>query len=112
MSVWKFYIFPIFLFSLLYNIPKFLELSVTKVNCSTNSSTPINETECFQSTDEDVINDTQLKIEATSLRLNPFYVKYYLIYFNFIIHGIIPLVSLVILNTLIYRQVCFDLIHI
>ena len=112
LSVWKFYIFPIFLFSLLYNIPKFLELSVTKLNCSTNSSTPMNETECFQSPDDDPSYDTQLKIEATSPRLYPFYVKYYLIYLNFIIHGIIPLVSLVILNTLIYRQVCFDLIYI
>ena len=53
--------------------------------------------------------ETKLKIESTALRLNPFYVKYYLIYLNFLIHAVIPLIHLVILNTLIYRQVCSHL---
>ena len=100
-----FYIFPIFTFSLLYNLPKFLELSVTEVTCITNSSVPNNETECLEleedselkpSIDDGHEYHTQLKIEATSLRLNPFYVKYYLIYLNFIIHAIIPLILLLI----------------
>ena len=32
MSVWKCYIIPISLFSILYNIPKFMELKVTWIS--------------------------------------------------------------------------------
>ena len=55
--------------------------------------------------DGDPKYERKLRIEATALRLDPFYVKYYLIYLNFLIHAVIPLIHLVILNTLIYRQV-------
>ena len=112
LSVWKFYIFPIFTFSLLYNIPKFLELTMQENNCNQNvtNTSNNNQTECIprSETSEDM-DDTddfsQLKISATSLRLNPSYVKYYLIYLNFLIHAIIPLIILVVLNSLIFRQV-------
>ena len=45
------------------------------------------------------------KIAATSLRMNPIYIKLYLIYLNFFIHGVIPFTLLIILNIAIYRQV-------
>ena len=45
------------------------------------------------------------KIAATSLRMNPIYIKLYLIYLNFFIHGVIPFSLLIILNIAIYRQV-------
>ena len=76
-----------------------------------------NSADCFVTATDIETNDltaddynhyTQLRIEATFLRLNPFYVKYYLIYLNFIIHGLIPLIVLLILNTLIYRQASHD----
>ena len=45
------------------------------------------------------------KIAATSLRMNPIYIKLYLIYLNFFIHGVIPFTLLITLNIAIYRQV-------
>ena len=48
---------------------------------------------------------TFLSIEATDLRVNPNYVKYYLIYLNFVVNSLIPFVLLIILNGFIYRTV-------
>ena len=50
------------------------------------------------------------RIEPTSLRLEPLYVKIYLIYSNLFIHGIIPIVLLIFLNTAVYRQVGYHII--
>ena len=101
MSVWKLYIIPIFTFSLLYNIPKFLELTVMEVDCTRNL-TVTNQTICTKKHED---ADQVEIIQPTSLRLSPFYVKYYLIYLNFLINAIIPLISLLILNSLISRKV-------
>ena len=43
-------------------------------------------------------------VVATSLRQNPIYVQIYLTYMNLLFNSFIPLVSLVILNTLVYLQ--------
>ena len=99
--MWKCYVLPISFFSILYNFPKFLELSVVKSNsmCPDNEAWNVTNQYCHEE------SQTNFTIKATSLRLNPLYVKYYLIYVNFILHAIIPLVALTILNTLIYRRV-------
>lgn len=98
------YILPIVLFSIIYNLPKFLELEVTKIIPRTGNSTT-NETLI-----EDIYNESlevvaKTKIEPTALRLNPVYIKIYLIYMNFIIHGIIPFITLILMNINIYRKV-------
>ena len=49
-----------------------------------------------------------IKVKANPIRLEPSYVKYYLIYLNFIIHGLIPFIMLIILNIQIYRKVFSD----
>jgi hypothetical protein len=41
---------------------------------------------------------------GTSLRQNPYYYKVYVIYMNLVFNGLIPLVSLVTLNSLVYRK--------
>ena len=41
-----------------------------------------------------------IAVVATSLRQNTIYVQVYLIYMNLVFNGLIPLVSLAILNTL------------
>ena len=43
-------------------------------------------------------------VVATNLRQNPYYVQIYVVYMNLLLNGIIPLVSLVILNTLVYLR--------
>ena len=50
------------------------------------------------------------KIAPTSLRLDPLYIKVYLIYLNLFIHGIIPFTLLVFFNISIYRQVGYVII--
>ena len=45
------------------------------------------------------------KIVPTELRLDPLYIKVYLIYMNFIVHGIIPFITLILMNINIYRKV-------
>ena len=140
MSVWKCYIVPITLCSVLYNIPKFLELRVTwlmsepevmsvysGVYCchsplvkSSDVSTnvlqlcPHNGSLCpanaslsplLNTSTPDSQPDLLLSIEATEMRLNPDYVKFYLIYTNFLILSLIPFVLLIIMNIFIYRTV-------
>ena len=108
-SVWKLYIFPIVFFSFCYNLPKFLELSVKETCCLTNKDGSINTTTCLEN---EHIRHTNISavvhgpiIEPTHLRLDSSYVKYYLIYCNFLVHGLIPFLTLITLNCLIYRQV-------
>ena len=43
-------------------------------------------------------------VVGTSLRQNPYYYKVYVIYMNLVFNGLIPLVSLVTLNSLVYRK--------
>ena len=43
-------------------------------------------------------------VVVTSLRQNTYYVQVYVIYMNLVLNGLIPLVSLVILNTLVYLR--------
>jgi hypothetical protein len=45
-----------------------------------------------------------IAVVATSLRQNTIYVKVYLIYMNLVFNGLIPLVSLAILNTVVYLR--------
>ena len=65
---------------------------------------------------QDIYNESlevvaKTKIEPTALRLNPVYIKIYLIYMNFIIHGIIPFITLILMNINIYRKVCLYLFY-
>jgi len=45
-----------------------------------------------------------LIVVGTSLRQNIYYYKVYVIYMNLFIHGLIPLLSLIILNTMVYLR--------
>ena len=43
-------------------------------------------------------------VVGTNLRQNPYYYKLYLIYMNLVFNGLIPLVTLITLNSLVYRK--------
>ena len=45
-----------------------------------------------------------LLVVGTSLRQNPYYYKVYVFYMNLVFNGLISLVSLVTLNSLVYRK--------
>jgi len=93
------YIFPIATFAIVYNFPKFFELTVITEAAGNRT------VEC---TIEEYNNQSEIfvsRIGPTSLRLEPLYIKGYLIYSNLVIHGIIPLVLLILLNIAIYKQI-------
>eukprot|EP00090_Calanus_glacialis_P041104 TRINITY_DN7219_c0_g1_i6.p1 TRINITY_DN7219_c0_g1~~TRINITY_DN7219_c0_g1_i6.p1 ORF type:complete len:353 (-),score=61.97 TRINITY_DN7219_c0_g1_i6:158-1171(-) len=99
------YILPVAAFSILYNIPKFFELTTevrtfTRYNNLTNISN-LTEADDMQNNVSEV---EMIAVVATSLRQNTIYVQVYLIYMNLVFNGLIPLVSLAILNTLVYLR--------
>ena len=55
--------------------------------------------------DDDEQTVSLMRLEATDLRVNPNYIKYYLIYCNFLINSLVPFVLLIILNFFIYKTV-------
>lgn len=98
----RMYILPIATFAIIYNSPKFFELTVI-TELATQSGNRTGEWAC-----EEHSNQTEgfvSRIGPTSLRLEPLYIKGYLIYSNLVIHGIIPLLLLILLNIAIYRQI-------
>jgi len=93
------YIFPIATFAIVYNFPKFFELTVITEAAGNRT---------VELTSEEFNNQSEIfvsRIGPTSLRLEPLYIKGYLIYSNLVIHGIIPLVLLILLNIAIYKQI-------
>ena len=82
------YTLPNIVFSVIFNLPKFFEFDVQEI-VETNSET----------------NTTYAKINLnpTNLRLDDNYVYYYVNWSRFLVSGLIPLVSLTVLNFAIYR---------
>lgn len=84
-----YYILPSVLVSVLYNIPRFLELEAIEKEISPEDN---NSTE--------VIFD----ITATELRQDIYYRHIYIIYLNLLVHGLLPLSLLLFMNISIYRN--------
>eukprot|EP00092_Neocalanus_flemingeri_P002178 GFUD01002318.1.p1 GENE.GFUD01002318.1~~GFUD01002318.1.p1 ORF type:complete len:248 (-),score=47.87 GFUD01002318.1:746-1489(-) len=117
-SSWN-YILPVSAFSIIYNIPKFFELTTetrtfTEYTNFTRPSMISNLTEVDGVGEVQTLNTSDMQnisaevqmiaVVATSLRQNTYYVQVYLIYMNLFLNGLIPLVALVILNTLVYLR--------
>lgn len=91
------YILPIVLFSVLYNVTKFLEIETIYLEHvewdvdmnGTNTSTVI----------------VYPWLNATELRQHPDYAKYVVFILNFVVMGLVPVVMLTVLNFLIYRSI-------
>ncbi|XP_040579725.1 FMRFamide receptor [Lepeophtheirus salmonis] len=100
-----YYLTPICIFTLFYNIPKFFELT-TKVPDEILSETDNSSLQVVDYDTEIVIpNDPNAYgINPTKLRLNPYYVQIYCMWLNFILMGIGPFLLLVILNSLTLRK--------
>jgi len=118
----RFYILPILAFSVLYNIPKFLEVEIFEKNVflasnisleiegeslssSNNSINQSNTDEMLDTPTSYNQSEQVLSLEPTSLRKHPLYIQGYIVYANMIVHGLIPLLLLVFLNTASYRQI-------
>jgi len=102
----KFYILPILVFSIIYNVPKFFELKVGVVE---------NEDIWPKSTNLSSFNNTIIEfadpsttlysLEPSTLRLSSSYIKAYLIILNLITHCVLPITLLVLLNLAVYKEV-------
>ncbi|XP_023344148.1 FMRFamide receptor [Eurytemora carolleeae] len=116
---WKarMYLIPIVVFSLLFNLPKFFELTteydyINKEGFK-NLTDKFNQTEFSLEnlTAEDWINfqnetlGQRLSLIPTRLRSNQTYIQVYLTYLNLFIHGVIPILALLILNIRIYFRI-------
>ena len=79
---------PNLIFSILFNLPKFFEFDMQ---------------ETMELNSENNVTLTKIKLLPTKLRLNDNYVFYYVNLSRLLVSGLIPLVSLAILNFFIYR---------
>jgi len=91
-----YYVIPTTIFAILYNIPRFLELEAHEyvVACPENEFIINNCTE----------NSTKVRVLATALRHNIYYKQVYNLYMNLLIHGLIPLLSLLYMNINVYTN--------
>lgn len=89
----KRYIIPIVLFSFLYNLPKFFELT-TGMETTNATDALLNEGQPI----------TKYTIEPTTMRVNEYYIKIYCIWMNFAFMGLLPFCLLIILNALTLRS--------
>ena len=84
------YMFPVILFSLVFNLPKFFEYH-------------LDEMEYFNV--ENNRTEIRLKLTPTELRLNANYVFYYINLTRFVVSGLFPFISLTFLHLVIYRWI-------
>ena len=82
------YTLPNIVFSVIFNLPKFFEFDVQEI-VETNSETNM--------------TYAKINLNPTNLRLDDNYVYYYVNWSRFLVSGLIPLVSLTVLNFAIYR---------
>ena len=80
------YTVPVVLMSILFNLPKFYEWKIEEMLENETNSTEIN-----------------IELIPTDLRLNDYYVYYYVNIARLVVSGLVPLVSLAVLNLAIYR---------
>ena len=83
------YIIPVATFSIIYNIPKFFELT-TEVRTFTRYN---NLTNISNLTGVEDMQVEMILVVATSLRQNTIYVQVYLIYMNLVFNGLISSVK-------------------
>jgi len=99
--IWKGRILIIFIvvFSILYNVVKFFELTVQR-----NETQNINETSYMTMDTEEKIQAEWI-IKPTWLRIHPLYSLLYIVFGNFLVMSLLPMSSLIVLNTLVYKMI-------
>ena len=102
-----YYMLPVLGFSIIYYIPKYLDLNVDEVTQCTigNKTTIINNASLLNYTDINKENCiTTYPLIATTLRINHHYVVWYINISNLVVTCIIPLSILIYLNCRIYSS--------
>ena len=108
---------PLITFAVLFNFSRFYEITVLHLACprskiadnpSLNMSYCINLDNANYGINLSTKNETAVefyRVTSTELRDNPYYIKFYITYSNFLIHAVIPFAALITLNIHIYKQV-------
>ena len=89
------FIIPVAVFTLAYNVPKFLEIRVATV-CPEEHS---NSGDCLGG------GEAIYTIEPTDMRTDPAYIRVYILWMNLIVQIVVPFALLVFLNIGIFRRV-------
>ena len=84
------FILPALVLAALFNIPKFFETELVKIEALTKE----------ENTTEEIYD-----YKITSLRRNPKYIFYYIHTARLLVMGIIPFLSLLVINTLIFKKI-------
>ena len=88
---------PVLVFTLLYNVPKFFELTTERLAVD-EFNQPLNLT-------LEEANRTIITLQPTNLRLNEWYIRIYIQWLNIVLHIIGPFILLIVLNVLTYRKI-------
>ena len=84
------FILPALVLAALFNIPKFFETELVKIKALTKE----------ENTTEEIYD-----YKITSLRRNPKYIFYYIHTTRLVVMGILPFLSLLVINTLIFKKI-------
>ena len=116
----KTYIICIIIFSFIFNIPKFFELKTCHNFLEDTRGLDINSLNLERSITSNSMSDLKTETDlnctkegykATNLRLNSVYYSIYLFWMNLVFMGIIPYVTLVVLNSRILNNLRLHLQH-
>ena len=113
----KHFIVPVILYSLLYNLPKFFELTTscpepanTNQTLGTSSLPPPTSPSTLLPYPPPPPNEFlggckygNLALVGRGMRINYWYLNIYLLWMNTLLNVLFPIISLIILNILIYR---------
>ena len=84
------FILPALVLAALFNIPKFFEVELVKIEAFNTE----------ENTTEEIYD-----YKITSLRRNPKYIFYYIHTARLVVMGILPFLSLLVINTLIFKKI-------
>ena len=111
---------PVVIFTLVYNVPKFLELSIqyvpildanATVTSSTNDTVSDNDNATATTANYDDFDWTnytgpyQVQLKPTELRLNRTYIRVYILWMNLILQILGPFLVLIVLNVRVYKRI-------
>lgn len=105
------YILPVLTLTMVWNIPRFMEVYTCSHTSDDREISPVERVTQHQADPENEIPDINfssfevLSICPTELRTNLLYIQYYILLGNFVIMVLVPFVLLVILNGYLYRVI-------
>eukprot|EP00095_Tigriopus_kingsejongensis_P005175 maker-scaffold237_size242172-snap-gene-1.31 protein:Tk05175 transcript:maker-scaffold237_size242172-snap-gene-1.31-mRNA-1 annotation:"fmrfamide receptor" len=113
------FVIPVVVFTILYNVPKFFELTVITVPMfgsgaiANESSSDINATLGFYSYDNETetyeldnyTGPLMYELKPTTLRLDRLYIRVYILWMNLLLLILGPFIVIIILNFRVYRRI-------